>query len=474
MRVSLFDAGQGPQSFKTFGKSYWTSIPHYGLCALSASAKAAGHSVSLIDIRQVSGYGELERAISSQAPDVVGLSMRTCDELFLSDIAARIKKINPKTIVVVGGVHVGIAWDRLQKDPNYDYLVAGEGEGTFPKLLAHLSNGDKKGLNFISEKVIRGEPMDMDSLPFIDRELYPFAECVRHPNYPGILHAPMITMISSRGCPYGCKYCAPSDRSSDDALFGRKLKYASVDRVIDELKYLRDKYTFRSIKFYDYTFTINKGWVQEFCRKYQDNGFDQRFAIQTRADLIVKNQELIRDLSKAGLKIAIVGYESGSDKVLESLGKKVTTEQNLAAAEILRKYKVVNVANFMLGTPFESRKDVDATVRHVRKMRPDIVSVSFYTPIEGTALYDYITEHGLSLVKSANDLYTYAPDFRRIKGVDYDYLRKASIKMLSSRIPVPFLGYLAFLLYAKTKKHVVLREYLTKVYTRYVDFMSGR
>ena len=252
------------------------------------------------------------------------------------------------------------------------------------------------------------------------------------------------------------------------------MKYASVDRVIDELKYLREKYAFRSIKFYDYTFTINKGWVEEFCRKYRDNGFDQRFAIQTRADLIVKNQDLIRDLSEAGLKIAIVGYESGSNSVLESLGKKITAEQNLAAAEILRKYKVVNVANFMLGTPFESRQDVDMTVRHVRKMKPDIVSVSFYTPIEGTALYDYVTEHGLSLVNSPDEMYTYAPDYRRIKGIDYNYLRKASIKMLSGRFPVPFLGYLAFLLYVKTKKHVVVREYLTRAYTMYLDFVSGR
>lgn len=474
MRVSLFDAGQGPHSFKTFGKSYWTSVPHYGLCALSASAKAAGHSVSLIDVRQATGYGDLERLIASQKPDVIGLSMRTCDEFFLADIAARVKRIDSKAVVVVGGVHVGIAWDRLQKNPNYDYLVLGEGEGTFPKLLSYLSGRSEGGLNFQSEKVIRGEPMDMDVLPFIDRELYPFRESIRHPNYPGILPAPMITMVSSRGCPYGCKYCAPSERSNSDALFGRKLKYASVDRVIEELKSLREKYNFKSIKFYDYTFTINKDWVREFCRKYRDNGFDQKFAIQTRADLIVRNQDVIRELSEVGLKIAIVGYESGSDKVLESLGKMITAEQNLAAAEVLRRYGVINVANFMLGTPFESKKDVDLTVSHVRKMKPDIVSVSFYTPIEGTAFYDYIAENDLSLVKSFDELYSYAPDLKRIKGIDYDYLRKASIKMLSSRIPIPFLGYLAFLLYAKTKRHVVLREYLTRVYSRYVDFVSRR
>jgi len=473
MKVSLFDAGEGPYSFGTFGKSYWTSIPHYGLCALSASAKKAGHSVSLIDVRQLSGYPELERTIHEQDPDVVGLSMRTCDEIFLRDIAERIKRINPKIVVIAGGVHVGIAWDRLQKTKDYDYLVTGEGEGTFPRLLNYLEGKeDKKNLHFISEKVIRGESMEMDSVPFVDRELYSFRECIKHPNYPGILDAPMITMISSRGCPYGCKYCAPSDRSNDDALFGGKLKFASVDRVIDELKYLRDRYQFRSIKFYDYTFTINKKWVEEFCQKYRDNKFDQKFAIQTRADLIVKNPDIISLLSKVGLKIAIVGYESGSNKVLESLGKKTTAEQNLKAAEILKRNNIVNVANFMLGTPFETQNDVDLTVKHARKMKPDILSVSFYTPIEGTAFYDYVMDHDLSLIKSPSELYTYAPDFKRLKGVDYAYLKKASMKMLSCNFPIPFLGYPALLLYTKTKRHVAVREFLTRAYIYYVRSMK--
>lgn len=470
--ISLLDAGQGPDSFGTFEKSYWTSIIHYGLCALSASAKQAGYQVSLIDIRRMSGYKELEHSIRSNPPDVIGLSMRTCDENFLAKIARLIKRLNSAIIIIVGGVHVGIAWQRLEKNKDYDFLVIGEGEGTFPKLLNYIENrGKKKDLLFVSEKTIRGESMNMDMLPFIDRELYPFRKCINHPNYPGILDAPMITMVSSRGCPYSCKYCAPAVRSNHDALFGRKLKYASVDRVINELKFLKDTYHFKSLKFYDYNFTINSKWSEEFCMKYSAAGFTEKFAIQTRADLIVKKPNTIRDLAKVGLKIAIVGYESGSDRVLESLGKKTTAATNLMAAEILRKNNVINVANIMLGTPFETNKDADLTVKHVRQMKPDIVSVSFYTPIEGTEFYDYVTRHKQSLITSPDELYSYAPDFRRLKGIDYDHLKKASMKILSANFPIPFFGYIAYVLYSKTKKHVVVRELLVKLYTAYLKLL---
>jgi radical SAM superfamily enzyme YgiQ (UPF0313 family) len=470
MKVSLFDVGKGIRSFGTFSKSYWTSIPHYGLCTLSAVAKKAGHRVDLIDIRQVHSFIELEEKIHKQTPDVIGLSMRTCDELLLKDMAERIKKINSKITIIVGGVHVSIAWRRLKEVSQYDYLVTGEGEITFPKLLNYLEgNSSKDNFYLLAPKVIRGEPIDMDLSPPIDRELYPYEECIKFQNYPGIFEAPMITMLTSRGCPYHCKFCAPSKISSDEAFRGRKLKYASVDRVVDELILIRQKYPFKSIKFYDYSFTVNKMWVEEFCEKYKANGFDQKFIIQTRADLVRKNPDIIEALAKIGLKAIIVGYESGSDKVLQSLGKQTSAEDNLEAAKIIKKNNIVNIANYMLGTPFEEKEDVNLTVAQVREIKPDIVSVSFFTPIEGTELYDYTIENDLSLVQSANDLWTYSPEFERIKGIDYKYLTKAAQKILANNSPIPLFGYLSFLIYTKTKKYVAVRETLVYLYSKYIS-----
>ncbi|ODS32789.1 MAG: Radical SAM domain protein [Candidatus Scalindua rubra] len=195
-------------------------------------------------------------------------------------------------------------------------------------------------------------------------------------------------MMASRGCVYKCTFCSPHTT----LVFGKGVRYRTVGSVIDELKVLRDKYNFRSLKFYDYTFTANAKWVREFCDEYMKNGFTQPFICQSRADLICIREDCVKQLSETGLKLMLVGFESGNQRVLDFLKKGTKVEHNLKAAEICKKYGILIGASFMLGIPTETREEALQTVKLAKQMRADFASVSFFTPIPGSSLYDYCLE----------------------------------------------------------------------------------
>lgn len=458
MKIVLVDPGFGERSWGTFGESHWTSIIHQGLCGLSACCKRAGFDdVHLLDTRQMSGWDELERRFAELSPDVVGLTMRSCDIKVVAEIARRFKTVKPDVRTVVGGVHVSIDPEFVQGNPDYDHVVAGEGEITFVRILQAIS----KGQDF--PRFSWGERPDLDDIPFIERELYPYTTTMMLPNYPGVFPPPMVTMVCSRGCLFRCTFCAPHSRTH----FGKGVRCRSVKNVIAELEGLREKYDFNCVKFYDYTFTQRKEWVEEFCDLYAS--IAKPFWIQSRADLICGQAALIAKLKKVGLKMVGVGFESGSDKVLTFLRKGATREINAEAARIVKDNGVLLSASFMLGTPEEEEEDVEATVSLAREIKPHFTSVAFFTPIPGNELYDYCKERNLIIKDDPEMWVEFSPGVPKLKGKDYDRLRKAAEKIMGDRFGGAIMGKVIRYLYVKTKYHYRLRNFLVRLYSGWVS-----
>lgn len=458
MRIAFVDPGFGMRSWNTFGKSHWTSIIHQGLCGLSACCKDAGYKdIHLIDIRTLKNWDNLEYRFKEIAPDVVGLSMRSCDINMVAEIAKRFKKIDSGVKIVVGGVHVSIDPEFIKQNEDYDYIIAGEGEISFVELIKALEKGEA------FPRFCWGERPNLDALPFIDRELYPYKTVINLPNYEGVFKAPMVTMLCSRGCLFNCSFCAPHSRIH----FGKGVRFRSVKNVIEELKLLYDKYDFNSVKFYDYTFTQNPEWVEEFCDLYAPIG--KPFWIQSRADLICRQEKLVGILKKVGLKLIGVGFESGSDKVLKFLRKGSTCEINLRAAKIIQNQNVLLSASFMLGTPIEAEEDVQATVKLARQMKPNFTSISFFTPIPGNDLYKYCKEKNLILNDDPEMWIEFSPEIPKIKGKDYVRLRQAAAEIMGDRFGGKFIGKIIRYFYVKTKYNYQLRRILVWVYSRWVS-----
>jgi radical SAM superfamily enzyme YgiQ (UPF0313 family) len=151
---------------------------------------------------------------------------------------------------------------------------------------------------------------------------------------------------------------------------------------------------------------------------------DLPFFCQSRADIIVKHEDMVERMARAGLRGYFVGFESGSDRVLKFIRKGTTSEQNRQAARICRKHGVVIWANYMMGLPTETKEEVMETVEMMKDIDPDYYSPAFFTPHPGTDLYDFIVERDLSRIVDY-DSYRRNPTEPKIRGQDYDFLKWA-------------------------------------------------
>ena len=186
---------------------------------------------------------------------------------------------------------------------------------------------------------------------------------------------------------------------------------------------------------HDDCITEDKTWVIEFCRLYKENGFNQPFACQSRADIVCRNEDMIKLMAEAGLNVMFIGFESGNQRVLNFIRKGTTVEQNYQAAQICRKFGIKIWANYMLGIPTETKEEVMDTVKMIKTIKPDHYSPAFYTPHPGSDLFAYCQEHKLSLITSHND-YRRNPEGEKIIGVDYGFLRNAMKESMDEVIKI--------------------------------------
>lgn len=386
--------------YNTQGQDGWLD---HGAGLTYTAAKDAGCRVDFLDLKKLQNDHELRRRIKGY--DLVAFGLKSAyyaQGMHIVDIA---KEQGSK--VLVGGYHATAAVNELLDNPKIDWIFHGESEITFPKFLKNPHQFDRE---------IWGEkPDNLDKVPWMKRNIY------REPLewvggwWHGGKNKWATSVMAARGCPGNCLFCQPLERNH----FGRKLRRRSVDSMIKELISLKKSYAPDCVLIHDDTFLYHRAWIEEFIEEYPRVGLP--FWAAGRADGICKYPDLVKGLVDVGWELVSVGFESGSQRILDLMEKGTTVEQNLKAAKIVKSSGGKLYGNYMIGLPWETKEDMQATAKMADEIDAEMPSWAFFTPYPGCELGELCIEQGLSLL-DRNDYNRY-PNAPKCKNVDYDYVR---------------------------------------------------
>lgn len=413
MKVTLIYVGVGVAGFnanRPLGDREGSWISH-GVASIGASIKAAGYPVDLIDLRQLDGYGSLATRIREKPADAYLLSVSAVDYHPALKCVLAIKQNAPAAKIIVGGIHPTI-FPKEYDTPAIDCVLTGEGEISVVHILDQMKHGIKP------MRLMHGIKPDLDKLPWVDRELFDYRREMAC-NYTPDQKTPAITMLAGRGCPFKCTYCQPAESN----VFGHPYRMRSPENVVAELVHLKERYNYKAITFWDDTFTFSKKWIGEFCDRYESTGINATIAACSRADIICKNESMIERLAEVGLDWFIIGFESGSQRILDLIKKGCTVEQNLEAARICRKYGIKVFATYMYGLPTETEEEVLMTARMIDEIKPDLPSPFWFSPIRGTDAHTYCEQNDLILDEVSKRTIERTGKYQpSLKGINYDHI----------------------------------------------------
>ena len=339
-----------------------------GLAYLAACLEQKGHCIKIAD--EVAGENALQ-SVEIFHPDLVGVSFMTMYAPRAYAIADAVRKRGIP--VLFGGAHpTALPEEAIQ---HADLVIRGEAERTLPEL---LEAGTLEG-------IVDAKPeMDLDTLPFPDRsKLNLDFYCHSGEEIAGLSYR-TLGLITSRGCPYHCEFCINSRRETP-------LRFHGVDRVIEEIQFLASHYPIQAIAFYDELMATDIERFRAICEAMIAKRLNHlRWECQAHARLL--NPELLPLMKRAGCEQVAIGFESGSQRILDLIKKNSTPERNL---EIARKVKEAGMrlrGCFVIGTPGETHEDIAKTEKFIRDARIDFASIHFLTPYPGTALFERYAE----------------------------------------------------------------------------------
>ncbi len=334
------------------------------------------------------------RKIAETKPDVIGISCYTVNMTAVNILADKIKREIGDIPLVLGGIHPTSSPQKtLDEISAVDYVVVGEGERTFEELVDRISSGDSTSFQIdgvLSRKSAQFKPrsliQNIDSIPLPKRDFYDQS------NY--IFGAPLLT---SRGCMYQCVFCA------SHVMWTRKVRFRSVDNVIEELKLLKSKFNTKRIRILDDTFVLNKKWIAEFCDKLKKENLSFSFNCSGRINTV--DEELFKMLHENGFDSIAFGVESGSPRVIESIKKHIDLSKVPDVIRMANRYGFDTTAFFMTGHRGETLEDIKMSEELFRRSGSNRGELSMLIPYSKTDVGEEAEKNGFKF--GVNDYYKF-------------------------------------------------------------------
>ncbi len=394
----------------------------HGLGLLRTILHAKGLTTDLASVRQCEDQQALAPKLKGY--DMLLMNVRSYTFEHAKLAAGIFKRLNPKGLVVVGGMHATVDKDAMAAVPEFDRVVQGGGENVICDVVA-----DPAAFGRVT---VGKQSKSLGDWPMIDRQLWPKDMVPGQPQaWPlepscGWGPPPMASMITSRVCPWRCNFC-------NEFSYIPNMDRRPVEMVIDELNFLDRTYgPLGSVVIHDSMFFQHPAYLEEWLEKYP------KLARKTwpywaagRADTVRKWPELFEALVReTNWNTVSIGFESGSDRILKMLNKECTAEDNLFTIDLLNRIGDDLVAkgkarprfwtNVMYGIPGETPEDVFATHRMIRRIKEPILTPATYAPFPGSMLGYQITAEGKSLLGKQHLRFMGG---RYMTGVDYDFLK---------------------------------------------------
>jgi len=365
--------------------------PPLGLLQIGACLKKKGHDVRFLDVALYPR--EVEPALRDSRPDLVCITSVTPTYPAALELAGLTRRIC-RAVVVMGGPHVSVLAGESLESGLIDYVVVGEGEETVVELTAALEGGDPSTVKGICT-VLNGRPActgergpihDLDVLPFPDWSL------IRHNAAyapPEALNGRVFTVITSRGCPFDCSFCASS------RLFGRKIRRRSVRNVMEEIELLVREKGAEEIHFADDCFTADRTWILELTRELKAAKLGTSFSFMNglRADQV--DAEVLKALKDAGVRTLGFGVETGNRLLMERSGKRLSAGQVEAAFSMSRKDGFNTWGFFIVGFPGETEEQARSTLDLSLKLDPDFAKFFPLVPFPGSRIFEEMRKKGM-------------------------------------------------------------------------------
>lgn len=395
------------------GDVYFASFP-LGIGYLAAVLEKEGHHIDILDCiiedqtpkRNKNGtfhvgisWRDIEKEIRRCSPDVLGISCSYSVDINNAKKIAQIAKNIAGIPVIIGGAHSSALPYETLRDDNIDYVAIGEGEDTVSLLLKSIERAEEcariDGLGYRRNGEITVTPKKqfikkLDKLPFPARHLFSMNKYIHSRRIHGfeLKRTPYATMITSRGCPNRCVFCAIH------TIWGRKWRPRDPIKVVDEIEHLVKEYGIKEIHFEDDNISLSKTRMVKICDEIVNRKLHISWATPNGISVNTLDSDLIAKMKKSGCYRLFLAIESGNQFVLDHVIKKgLSLEKVKSVRRALRDVDIEVNGCFVIGLPGETEEQIQDTIDFAKRLDLDTVGFSIATPYPGSQLYDMCKEN---------------------------------------------------------------------------------
>jgi len=367
-----------------------------GLVSIREFISEKGIEVNILNLYDFKNWSSITKVLRLDCYDIIGIPCYTRQRLSVFELANLCKNINKNISIVLGAPHASCLDVQILKfTKSIDFIIRGEGEIPFLELIEYLDNkGTNKLINIknltfrFQDKIIRNKSRKqnetLENFPIFklsSQELEMFPECESL-----LFHFKQLNgsrriapIIASRGCAFNCQFCC-------NGVFWDKQIYYPVEHVIRQIEYFYNNFGIKIFDFYDDNFVYSKKFVTNLCNKIIEKKLDISWWCSGRANNL--DNEILLLLREAGCFMVSIGVESGSDRILKNINKKINANEIKNASLAIRKSNLSLRVTVSIGHPGETIESINDTIQILKEIKPDQIGLFLAKIYPCTSLYE--------------------------------------------------------------------------------------